>query len=258
MEQSFFADMGGVRIKLEDDEFPVTSKHIYVLFKHGLIQLDAITPAAIKQTSWFLLACLARLIQHISITSLELSTIAFVVCTIGTNIMWLSKPKDVFVPIVLNIDNTLEGMLAMIGPQIPDAKSEAANWKWSPLEKFDNMRPNFFVDVGQYLPRPFVPEPGSFKLSQPGQKVRFRNDRLPPYERDYLLNHFLGVLSLLFGAVYIAGWNISFPTMIERILWRVCTLMMLSLVAAFWLVDAGVELYQRKKIKVLGNEGRWR
>lgn len=271
MEQSFFADMGGVRIKLKDDEFPVTSKHIYVLIKLGLIQHDAIPPAAIKdrskadgvakiftivQTSWFLLACLARLIQHISITSLELSTISFVVCTIGTNIMWWSKPKDVFMPIVLNIDKTLEGMLAMTGPHIPDAKSEAANWIWSPLEKFDDMRPSFFIDVGQYLPRPFVPEQGSFKLSQEGQKVRFRNDRLPPYERDYLLNHFLGVLSLLFGAVYIAGWNISFPTEIERILWRVCTLMTLSLVAAFWLVDAGVELYQRKKIKVLGNEGK--
>lgn len=270
MEQSFFADMGGVRVKLKDDEFPVTSKHIYVLFKLGLIKLDAITPAAIEdrskadgvakiftivQTSWFLLACLARLIQHISITSLELSTIAFVVCTIGTNLMWWSKPKDVFVPIVLNIDCTLEGLLAMAGPQIPDSKSEAANWKWSPLEKFDNLRPNFFVDVGQYLPHPFVPKEGSFELSQRGQKARFRNDRLPPYERDWLLGHFLTVLSLLFGAVYIAGWNISFPTHIERIVWRICTLMTLSLVVAFWAVDAAVELHQRKRIKkVPGNE----
>lgn len=142
-------------------------------------------------------------------TSLELSTIAlvvcFVVCTIGTNIMWCSKPKDVFVPIFLNIDNMLEGLLALAGPQIPDAKSEAAHWNLSPLEKFDNLRPNFFVDVRQYLPRPFVPEQGSFKLSQQGQKVRFCNNRLQPFERDYLLNHFLGVLFLLYDAVYIAG-----------------------------------------------------
>lgn len=169
--------------------------------------------------------------------------------------MWWSKPKDVFVPIILNIDCTLEGLLAMVGPQIPDAKSEAANWNWSPLEKFDNLRPNFTVDVGQYLPRPFVPEEGSFELSQLGQKVRFRNDRLPPYERDWLLGHFLGVLSLLFGAVYIAGWNISFPTHTERIVWRVCTLMTFSLVVVFWAVDAAVELHQRKEIKkVPGNE----
>ena len=166
MRQSFFADMGGVRVKLKDDEFPVTSKHVYVLVKLGLIKLDAITSAAIEdrskadsvaklftivQTGWFILQCLARLKQQISITTLELSTIAFVVCTIGTNIMWWAKPKDVFVPIVLEIDYTLEGLLAVAGPRILDAKAEAMNWTWSPLEKFDDLRPNFLADVGQYL-----------------------------------------------------------------------------------------------------------
>ena len=264
MQQSFFADMGGVRVKLEDDEFPVTSKHIYVLFKLGLIKLDAITPAAIEdrskadgvaklftivQTGWFILQCLARLIQQISITTLELSTIAFVVCTVGTNIMWWAKPKDVFVPIVLKIDCTLEGLLAMAGPQILDSKSEATNWKWSPLEKFDDLRPNFLVDVvGQYLPRM-----SSFELCQPAQKIRFRNDRLPPSERDWLLGHFLSVLSIFFGAVYVAGWNISFPTHTEQIVWRICTIMLFSLVVAFWVVDAGVEVHQWKK-KVPGNQ----
>ncbi|MCJ1256716.1 hypothetical protein MMC24_004540 [Lignoscripta atroalba] len=261
MRQSFFADMGGVRVQLQDDEFPVTSKHIYVLFKLGLIKLDAITPAAIEdrskadgvaklfaivQTTWFILQCLARLLQQISITSLELSTIAFVVCTIGTNILWWDKPKDVFVPIVLKIDCTLEGLLAMAGPQILDAKSEATSWKWSPLEKFDDLRPNFRVDAGQYFPRTYRTK--YFELSQQAQKARFRNDRFPPLERDWLLNHFLSVLSLLFGAVYVAGWNISFPTHTEQIVWRICTAILLSLVVAFWAVDAAVELHQRRKM----------
>ncbi|MCJ1322002.1 hypothetical protein MMC15_007347 [Xylographa vitiligo] len=257
MRQSFFADMGGVRLKLEDDEFPVTSKHLFVLIKLELVKLDNFSPALIEdrskadgiaklftivQTGWFILQCLARLIQHISITTLELSTVAFVVCTIGTNIMWWAKPKDVFVPIVVKIDCTLEGLLAMAGPQILDPISEATNWKWSPLEKFDDLRPNFLVDVGQYLPRT-----SSFELSQPAQKLRFRNDRLPPLERDWLLGQFLMVLSLFFGAVYVAGWNISFPTRAEQIVWRICTVMLFSLVVAFWAVDAGVELHERQK-----------
>lgn len=197
--------------------------------------------ATIVQTAWFLLQCLARLIQSISITSLELSTIAFVVCTIGTNIMWWAKPKDVFVPVVLKIDHTLEGLLAIVCPQIQDPKSEV--WIWSPLERLDNLRPNFLVDVGQqYLSRI-----NSFELSQSDQKLRFRNDRLPPLERDWPLNHFLSILSLAFGAVYLAGWNIDFPTGIEQLIWRICTVMMFSLVGAFWAVDAGVELHQKKK-----------
>ncbi|MCJ1398354.1 hypothetical protein MMC11_001552 [Xylographa trunciseda] len=249
MRQSFFADMGGVRVKLDDDEFPVTSKHVFVLVKLGLIKLDSITPAAIADRSKADgIAKLFTIVQTGCITTLELSTIAFVVCTIGTNIMWWTKPKDVFVPIVLKIDCTLEGLLAIVGPRILDPQSEAINWKWSPLEKFDDLRPNFLVDVGQYLPRK-----SSFELSQPAQKIRFRNDRLPPLERDWLLGHFLSVLSLFFGAVYVSGWNISFPTRIEQIVWRICTLMLFSLVVAFWAVDAGVELHERKK-KVSGDK----
>ena len=257
MRQSFFADMGGVRVRLRDDEFPVTSKHIYALLKLDLIKLDAISPAAIDdrsktdgvarlftivQTCWFLLQSVARLKQRIDITSLELSTIAFIVCTIGTNIMWWAKPKDVFIPIVLEIDCTLEDLLAKTGSSLSEARVEANNWQWSPLENFDDLRPNFLIDAGQYLPRI-----NSFALSQPAQKIRFRNDRLPPIERDWLLNFFLGVLSLAFGAIYVAGWNLNFPTRAEQIAWRICTIMMFSLVMAYWVVDAGIELYQQRK-----------
>ena len=264
MRKSFFVDMGGVRIKLKDDEFPVTSKHLFVLIKLGLVKVDQFNPAlnedrskadgiaklfTIVQTGWFILQCLARLVQHISISTLELSTVAFVVCTIGTNIMWWAKPKDVFVPIVVKIDCTLEGLLATVGPQIPDPKSGVIDWKWSPLEKFDDLRPNFLVDVGQYLPRA-----KSFALSQSAQKLRFRNDRLPPLERDWLLGHFLMVLSLLFGAVYVVGWNISFPTRPEQIVWRICTVTLFSLVVAFWAVDAGVELHERQKNITVANK----
>ena len=156
--------------------------------------------------------------------------------------MWFAKPKDVMVPVVLKIDCTLERLLTMAGLQTLDARSEAATWTWSPLEKFDDLRPNFLVDVGQFLPRT-----SSFKVSQPAQKMRFRNDRLPPLERDWLLGHFLSVLSLAFGTVYVAGWNISFPTHAEQMIWRTCTVTLLALVVAFWAVDAGVELHQRWK-----------
>ena len=257
MRQSFFADMGGVRIRLRDDEFPVTSKHIYPLLKLGLIKLDTISPAAIDdrsktdglaklftivQTCWFLLQSIARLKQQIDITSLELSTIAFIVCTIGTNIMWWAKPKDVFIPIVLEIDCTLEDLLVMTGSKLPEAKMEAQDWQWSPLEKFDDLRPNLLIDVGQHLPRRC-----SFALSQSAQKIRFRNDRLPPIPRDWLLNLFLSVLSLAYGAIYVAGWNLSFPTRAEQIAWRIFTVTVFSLVMAYWVVDVGVWLHHKRK-----------
>lgn len=144
MRQSFFADMGGVRLQLEDDEFPITSKQIFALHELDLIKLDTLNPAAIDdrskadgvaklftivQTGWFLLQSIARLTQHIGITTLELSTIAFIVCTTGTNLMWWAKPKDVFIPIVLKIDCTLEGLLMKTGSKFEEAQAEANGWQ---------------------------------------------------------------------------------------------------------------------------------
>lgn len=51
MRQSFFADMGGVRLQLEDDEFRITSKQIFALHKLDLIKLDTLNPAAIDDRS---------------------------------------------------------------------------------------------------------------------------------------------------------------------------------------------------------------
>jgi hypothetical protein len=257
MRQSFFADMGGIRVSLKDDEFPVNSRHLLVFVNLGLVKLSTITPDAINdrskadgiaklftilQTGWFILQCVARLAQQISITSLELSTIAFVVCTIGTNIMWFSKPKDVIIPIILEVDCTLKELLEMVGPLVVDANAEIINWKASPLEKFDDLRPNFFDDAWRLVS-------GKKGLSQQEQKIRFRNDRLPPLERDWLLNWIGFALSLTFGAVYVAGWNISFPTHTETVIWRVCIITTMSLVIAYWILDLLVEFHESGKKK---------
>lgn len=196
----------------------------------------------IVQTGWFILQCIARLAQGIGITTLELSTAAFVVCTIGTNIMWWAKPKDVFVPVVLRVEYTLHTLLQKTGLQILHAKAEATGWKWSPVEKYDDLRPNFLIDVGQYLPRI-----NSSSFSQSAQKIRFRNDRLPPLKGDSLLCWFSAILFLIFGNVYIAGWNVSFSTDTERLIWRICIITMFSLVVACWVVGAAIELHEKKK-----------
>lgn len=76
---------------------------------------------------------------------------AFFMCTIA-RISCGGPSQRMLFPVILKIDCTLKDLLALAGPQILDAKSEAARWKWSPLEKFNDLRPNSLADVGQYLP----------------------------------------------------------------------------------------------------------
>ncbi|OCL02642.1 hypothetical protein AOQ84DRAFT_422230 [Glonium stellatum] len=218
MRQAFFADMGGIRVRLNDDEFPVTSKHMFVLISLGLIKPSSITPEAIDdrsktdgvaklvtilQTVWFILQCVARLLQQISITTLELSTIAFVAAAIN----------------------------------------EAVNWTWSPLERFDDLRPNLLADAWPLLKNWPLLKRKSSQLNHDVQKASFRNDRLPPFEKDWTLISFFIIVSLCFGAVYVAGWNVSLPTYVEQVIWRVCIVTTLSLVVAFWLAEFIVELH---------------
>jgi hypothetical protein len=195
------------------------------------------------QTAWFVIECAARRGQGLYITSLELSTVAFVVCTIGTMILWWSKPTDVMVPIIISVDMRLAELMDVL--DLID-KEPPAPCVCSPLWKLDELRPSLHCDVLPQLQRVVFWKKNtalSEKQKQDEEKARFRNDRLPPAPRDWYLNHFLTTVSILFGAIYVAGWNISFPTTVESIFWRVAICSMLGGVLAFWVLDYGLVLY---------------
>src|SRR5277367_4287484 len=52
----------------------------------------------------FFMTCIARAVQHLTITTFELTTVAFVFAMLGTSICWWYKPKDVGRPIILRTD----------------------------------------------------------------------------------------------------------------------------------------------------------
>lgn len=65
---------------------------------------------------------------------------------------------------------------------------------------------------------------------------RIPNDRFPtnPYGcQEYLLCF----ATLLFTAIHVAGWNFDFPTMLERTLWRVSSLLLFGITVAFWVFE---------------------
>ncbi|TFK64169.1 hypothetical protein BDN72DRAFT_280572 [Pluteus cervinus] len=55
------------------------------------------------QTTWFVFECLARLQQKLSITELEVVTLAFATLNFLTYLLWWHKPLDVLCPIYLHI-----------------------------------------------------------------------------------------------------------------------------------------------------------
>lgn len=43
--------------------------------------------------------------------------------------------------------------------------------------------------------------------------------------------------TLLFTGMHIAGWNFAFSNQLERILWRVTSLILFGVTAAFWALE---------------------
>jgi len=59
--------------------------------------------------------CLGRAAQGLAITTLELSALAIVACSVLTSLCWMHKPLDVRTPIRLRIKYSIEEILEKAG-----------------------------------------------------------------------------------------------------------------------------------------------
>ncbi|KDQ49518.1 hypothetical protein JAAARDRAFT_42852 [Jaapia argillacea MUCL 33604] len=118
----FFTQMGGFMLEddhgrpvrplvlqdieeLDDSEFPrITEIQIQDRSKR-----DALSKAVIMvQTTWFILQCVARALERLPITELEIATLAFTVLNLATYTLWWSKPADVRCPYPIRKKSTPE------------------------------------------------------------------------------------------------------------------------------------------------------
>ena len=106
--------------------FPVTAKQIHYLVKNGYQPLPTITKEEIwdkskadilakgiasVQVVWLVAQVIARGVQHLPITLLELSTVALITCTGATFFFWFWKPLNVEIPTTLELQTTVAEIL---------------------------------------------------------------------------------------------------------------------------------------------------
>jgi len=90
-------------IKSLDFELPVTEEDIEDRSKGDFLSKFI----AILQTTWFILQCVARVVQQIEMTSLELVTLALASLNGVTYFFWWHKPLDVKVPVEVHLKRKL-------------------------------------------------------------------------------------------------------------------------------------------------------
>lgn len=232
LRHAFFADMGGFVFHARGaDPFPLNATQLHWLVRHRYIEYPKITRKEVWdrskqdtftkvvtafQVGYLIIQCIARVIQRLAITTLELNAVAIVVCSLMTSYAWLHKPADVHTPVHIHSSNTIE---EITGGQL---------WELTPLDFVDENGPGYSVNVQPFMNMPVIP---------PGRPIqRIPNDRFPtnPYgPQEYLLC----LATLVFTAIHVAGWNFDFPTHTERVLWRISSLLLFGITVAFWFFE---------------------
>jgi hypothetical protein len=244
MRHAFYWNMGGVWIlcKGEETGFPINAAQYLQLVDKKIVtgsiisgreiwdksKADRFAKAlACVQISWLSVECIARTIQKLPISVLEVATVGFALPSIATYGLWFSKPSDIGVPTTIKLDLTLTELLDTL------LCSHNYVWRDTPLDALDITntvnRPSFVSEIVLKSNR----WPGRKKYEGPPQRIRNDVFSLKYKKRDQL---FVGFIWLAYGAIHTTAWNFEFPTHVERLLWRIASLVMSGSMVYFWIV----------------------
>ena len=230
LRHAFYANMGGFHLKPPNwNSFPIDAKQLHYLVERGYVDLPLLKETQIRdkdkvdgmlraitlvQTLWFVVNIVARAVQHLAITALELSTSAFVILSIGTTMCWLHKPADVQSEEYINTDTTIQQIL------LDGGEEAAVPYNYTPLDFASRQEWVWSIIWGyglSYLRK--------FNLAAPPLERpinRFQNTVIPVIGGPAWGLFFM--VSMAYFAIFVGAWHFSFPTKIETTLWRAASL----------------------------------
>lgn len=248
IKHGFYANMGGIRLKAPDcPSFPITARQLHYLVAQGYTTLPKISMEEVwdkskadlfaktlvcTQICWQVMQVVARCIQRLPITTLELTSLSYVVCALAMYFMWLHKPLDIETPTVIEIETNIKDILLQAGP------AAAQPYEQSPLDFVDNLAPCWWINVQKYL----------FFRVDPRQRPmqRFTNDKFPMVGVGFEIFFYM-VVAHGFAGIHVAGWNFHFPTPFEMILWRVASLTICGSMVVIFFIEGTSDWHRRKR-----------
>ncbi|KAJ7572520.1 hypothetical protein C8J56DRAFT_1175015 [Mycena floridula] len=138
---------------------------------------------ALLQVLWFIAQCIARQIQRLPNTTLEIATIAFAALNIFIWILWWNKPLGVERPLIIGPHDIRE----MFGVSLAG-------------------------EYGSYQPEKSTSVP-LFWCSSAESKIQYEDQPRPIIFMEF-------VVGFIFGAIHCLGWNAESPSFVEAIMWK--------------------------------------
>jgi hypothetical protein len=199
-----------------DIDFPnITEKEIEDRSKGDIISKGL----AIIQTGWFIMQCIARGAAHLAITELEIMTVAFAVLNLITYVFWWNKPLNVACPVRIVLKE---------GHRAPEPRSPKILSFSDRIERMLSL-----VNPGR---------DHNVNLLRETRVSTFYSGEIQERGKSFFALYFAEmIIAMVFGGIHCIAWSFSFPTHVERILWRASSIAIIStpfLVLVFILVFA--------------------
>ncbi|CEN60556.1 hypothetical protein ASPCAL02992 [Aspergillus calidoustus] len=231
MTHAFYADMGGFLLDGPgiDAPFPIDAKQLLFLVEQGYLvyprisredigdrdKSDRVTRVfTVCQGVWMMLNCILRATQGLALTTLELTTISFVIVFVATSFCWYHKPSDVTTTRTLSLSTHIDLIRAVHCPR------DQVEWYTNPL---DFLQPKFYmlqmfwIYYNQLLARLHCPIFSRRVTTRPYNRIPSDEFRQAGLLGEAIAFPFI----VAFGGVFAFGWRFHFPSEAERILWRI-------------------------------------
>jgi hypothetical protein len=195
---------------------------------------DAISKGVvILQTGWFVTQCIARGVQGLPITELELVTVAFAALNFMIFLLWWDKP--------LNVQRGVRVYKKrMTEETVDDGDVEATVGFWGALGGALSDLPAAIVrgpyvnkvDFDSWLARVLTwPLLKPFNIMFPSGVNEEHEKRLDTFypakwaeESEVVSILIVIVITVAFGGIHCIGWSFTFPSSMERTFWRFASL----------------------------------
>lgn len=242
IQHGFFADMGGFVLQPPDFvPFPLTAPQVHYLVTRGYIDISDVllTRSEIEdknkfdtltriitmvQLSWFVVTVLARAALGMAITTLELSTLGFIFCTLFTYFFWRHKPQDVSCPIIIQPKIPLADILVQAGSVASRPYSQTPMDFAKRKEHLFERVWRYSFNIPNYLGVHFHP------MQRPITKVW--DDQF--YDLTLGASALLAVVQFGFAAIHFGAWNFHFPSNGERLMWRISCIYIICSMVCTW------------------------
>ena len=187
---------------------------------------DAISKGVVLvQTMWFVMQCIARRLQHLPITELEVVTLAYTTVNLAIYGFWWHRPLSVMRPV-------------QVFGGLSDTPSGGG-------VKFDWMMYLFNVIDGT--------QDAATNLSETKHVPIFYAGR-PSNPQRVLASVMALAVAMIFGTIHCMAWSSPFPSFIEQCLWRISSIAILGepgILALRLLLETLIDLINKTVYEIL-------